>query len=147
MSHLEFDGDELKVSLFDGSERRLGSWQASNFGGPRSDFNAMVNEAYITWIPDGQYPFEPTFRHAPQRHRSAMLDSNDQTYGTLGILRLAPIHYGGQTHVGVGIHAGREHVKDTRVISSKPLVQGQLSTGTAENIISECQRRACMHVA
>jgi L,D-transpeptidase catalytic domain len=125
MSNLEFDGDELRLSLIDQSGKRIGSWPASNFGGPKSDFRSDINEAFVTWIPDGTYPFDPPSRHLPQRHsRKPGGDTRDGPYGTLGILRLAPIHYGGQTHGGVGIHAGREHQKDSRVISRKPLMRG-----------------------
>ena len=124
MSRLVFDGDELSLKLYDGSGKQLGAWPASNFGGPSSDHHTTKKEAYITWVPDGQYPFEKPSQHVPQRHHKHELDQREGTYGSLGILKLAPIKFGGQIHSGVGIHAGREHVKDTRTISKTPPVQG-----------------------
>jgi hypothetical protein len=124
MSHLVFDGDELNLSFYDKSGALIGSWQASNFGGPNSDFRTTKKEAYITWIPDGEYEFEKSSQRVPQKHGNPRVDAADGTYGSLGILKLAPIKYGGQIHTGVGIHAGRQHSKDSRILSSKPLVQG-----------------------
>lgn len=124
MSYLKFDGDELRLTLYSASGTSVGSWPASNFGGPSSDFHSEKKEAFITWIPDGEYPFEKASQSVPQGHANGEDDKVDGKYGTLGILRLAPIHYGGQFHDGLGIHAGRANKTDSRVISAKPLVQG-----------------------
>jgi hypothetical protein len=124
MSYLVFDGDELRLTLYEASGTSVRSWPASNFGGPRSDFYTDKKEAFITWIPDGEYPFEKASQSVPHRHAKSTDDEFDGKYGTLGILRLAPIVYGGQFHDGLGVHAGRRDKSDTRVISAKPLVQG-----------------------
>jgi hypothetical protein len=124
MSHLVFDGDELRLSLWTASGAFVESWQASNFGGPGSDFSSKKKEAFVSWIPDGEYPFEKASRSVPQRHKDASLDTLNGTFGTLGILRLAPINYGGQLHSGIGIHAGHANRVDSRLISTKPRIQG-----------------------
>lgn len=125
MSYLVFDGDELRLTLYSASRTRMGSWPASNFGGPNSDFRTDKKEAFITWIPDGEYPFEKACQSIPQRHAKTADNLSDGKYGTLGILKLAPINYGGQFHTNLGVHAGRANRTDLRVISTMPLIQGR----------------------
>jgi hypothetical protein len=124
VSYLVFDGDELRLTLYSASGTSAGSWPASNFGGPNSDFSTDEKEAFITWIPDGEYPFEKASQSVPQRHAKTADDQSDGKDGTLGILKLAPITYGGQFHTDLGVHAGRANSTDSRVISKKPLIQG-----------------------
>jgi hypothetical protein len=124
MSYLVFDGDELRLTLHSVSGTKATSWPASNFGGPGSDFRTTKKEAYITWIPDGEYPFEKASQTVPQRHSEDDADTEDGKYGTLGIFRLERIKYGGQFHDGLGVHAGRATKSDLRVLSKKPLLQG-----------------------
>jgi hypothetical protein len=123
MSRLVFDGDENSLKFYDLLGRFVRSWPASNRGGPASDFRIRADESYLTHIPDGVYPFESTSQRAPQGHSSTASDSREGQYGTLGILRLVPIKYGGQIHSGLGIHAGRQGVMDSMVVWRQPLQQ------------------------
>jgi hypothetical protein len=124
MSYLVFDGDENRLSLFEVSGKLVGSWPASNRGGPASDFHVAQAEAFITFLPDGEYQFELGSQSVPQKHLNMPeLDMADGKFGSLGILRLEPIKYGGQFHRGIGIHAGRQSKSDAMVISRKPLQQ------------------------
>jgi hypothetical protein len=123
MSFLMFDGDELQVSLFDSKGTIVGRWPASNRGGGASDFKTLKSEAFVSFIPDGEYEFEPHSQHAPQRHADKTKDTVDGVYGTLGILRLKDIVLGGHRHVGLGVHAGRQGKYDSMVVSRKPLQQ------------------------
>jgi hypothetical protein len=124
VSYLVFDSDELRLTLYSASGASVGPWPASNFGDPSSDFHTDKKEAFITWIPDGEYPFEKASQSVPQRRAKSTDNEFDKKYGKLGILRLSPIIYGGQFHDGLGAHAGRANSADSRVISAKPLVQG-----------------------
>ena len=67
-------------------------------------------------------------RRPPKAFPSDMLKppmiSRMENMGMLGILKLAPITYGGQFHTDLGVHAGRTNSTDSRVISKKPLIQG-----------------------
>ena len=124
MSYLVFDGDELTLSLYAGKGQLVDSWRASNRGGPHSDFTVDPKEAFVTFIPDGDYEFEPHSQRAPQRHKKdPKADTVSGTYGTLGILRLKDIVVGGHRHQGLGVHAGRQAKYDSWVISRKPLQQ------------------------
>ncbi len=124
MSYLVFDGDENRLSLFEASGSFVGSWPASNRGGPASDFHIKRDEAFITFLPDGEYKFELSSRSRLQKHLgSPDLDKADGVFGSLGILRLEPIKYGGQFHDGIGVHAGRESKSDSMIISNRPLQQ------------------------
>jgi len=123
VSFLVFDGDELRLSLFDSKGKLVDSWWASNRGGPHSDFRIDKAEAFVTYIPDGKYPFEAHSQSAPELHRKAGLDTLTGPYGTLGILKLKPIPFGGHVHEGLVIHAGRQAQMDSTVIWRKPLQQ------------------------
>jgi hypothetical protein len=124
MSYLIFDGDTNSLSLFDGSGKFVESWPATNRGGPKSDFRITRDEAFVSYIPDGNHKFEPASQHAPQKHKEKpQLDTLNGTYGTLGILRLVDIKLGGQVHQGLGIHAGHQISRDSTVVSRTPLQQ------------------------
>src|SRR5215510_14830766 len=116
MSVLVFDGDELRLSLIDGKGTSAGSWPASNRGGAKSDHHTDPSEAFVSFIPDGEYEFESHSQHAPQRHADKNADTVGGTYGTLGILRLKDIVLGGHRHQGLGVHAGRQGKTDSKVV-------------------------------
>jgi hypothetical protein len=123
MSHLLFDGDTNSISLFNSKDQVIGTWPASNRGGPKSDFRVNPTESFVSFIPDGEYPFDAPSQRAPQRHQERGADTLNGTYGTLGILRLADIVFGGQLHRGLGIHAGHQTTRDSMLVSKTPRQQ------------------------
>jgi hypothetical protein len=120
MSSLVFDGDENRLSLFDNAGRFVDSWQASNRGGPKSDHHIDRHESYLTYIPDGEYPFERHSQHTLQKRSDNGIDGK---YGTLGILLLEDIKFGGQLQTGIGIHAGQAKSADRMTIGKNAVIR------------------------
>jgi len=120
MSSLLFDGDELSLTLFDSNGTLKGRWSASNNGRPLSDHRVDSKEAFLQFLPDGEYPFSRSYSTHPKRHSGGQ-DTIDGKYGTLGTFVLDDVHIGGQVHKGLAVHAGRSNVYDTVRVSSKPL--------------------------
>lgn len=92
MAMLIFDGDENSLTLVDSKGKKVGAWQASN---------RPESSAPLRYIPNGDYSFMHTDRHAPHRHGSeadskgTRKDSVNGMYGSFGIFRLNPIQRSG----------------------------------------------------
>ncbi len=103
MSELVFDGATHQVSLIDRNSNTVGNWQANNVVDRRGQFLRFVpNGTHI--LVDRSMPH----RHAGNDGHGIPLDSSRGSYGSHGIVRLAPIH----GHNGIGVHSGRAGVPD-----------------------------------
>jgi len=115
------DPDGLASLVYDGSTNTLTvlpSWSlADPTGTTEADSgmrfcaaNNVASRDTIGKLVDGSYPFLDT--NSPYFH-SAAEDSTDGAFGPGGIFRVESfMGADGKPHIGVGIHAGRVHVKD-----------------------------------
>jgi hypothetical protein len=103
MSELVFNGATHQISLIDRNGNTVGSWQANN----------VVERAgsHLRFVPNGTHilvDHSAPHRHAGSDRRGIPLDSERGSYGSHGIVRLAPTH----GHAGIGVHSGRAGVAD-----------------------------------
>ncbi len=105
MSELVFDGATRQVLLIDSNGNTVGSWPANN----------VVEQvgSHLRFVPNGTHILvdrSMPHRHAGSDRHGIPLDSARGSYGSHGIVRLAPI----QGHDGIGVHSGRAGVPDGR---------------------------------
>ena len=114
MSTLTFDGTAHTITLKDSTGNVVASGAANN----RTDSHATLR-----FVANGTYSVITAT--APQRHGGAK-DSVEGEYGSYGI-----VIFSVPGHVGVGVHAGRQHKADLtpqRSIGPDHVTQGCIRT-------------------
>jgi hypothetical protein len=110
MSELVFDGATRQISLIDSNGNTVGTWPANNIV-ERGSRHPRV--PHLRFVPNGTHILvdrSMPHRHAGNGSDGRPLDSAAGSYGSHGIVRLAPI----QGHNGIGVHSGRAGIPDGR---------------------------------
>jgi hypothetical protein len=127
MSDVTFNGETYILTLRDQNGAVVGNWHANN---------RTTHAATLQFVPNGEHQVEDQNRphtHGPEE------DKFDGEYGSLGIIR-----FNVEGHEGVGIHSGRQGVRDlTPEHGTGPeyVTQGCIrTTDEAMSVISETMR-------